>query len=168
MKTRLIIALIVVILIIAGVYLFSLGGDNSDSKREEGSSGESEEGSDSEDAAESPSDEENFEEETVHVVEVNEKGFEPLTIEIKKGESVVWMAGDVQRFWIASNNHPTHTRYPNSSIEKCGTSNQSSTFDACRVYFTGENYSFKFDRVGSWGYHDHIRAWAMGTVVVNE
>ena len=170
MKTRLIIALIVVVLVVAGVYFFGLGTDNS-GENEEDSDVVIEKDSDTDagdEVAESPSEEEIFEEESIHSVEVNENGFKPMTIEIEKGDTVVWMAGNVQRFWIASNNHPTHKKYPGTDIEKCGNVSEGEMFDACRVYFIGENYSFKFDKIGRRGYHDHIKAWKTGMVVVKE
>lgn len=100
---------------------------------------------------------------TEHTVEITDSGFVPSEITIAKGDTVTFvnMGGSS---WPASNIHPTHTIYPGSDISKCGTG--AAIFDACRGLAEGESFSFKFDEVGEWKYHDHLRASLRGTVTV--
>jgi len=60
--------------------------------------------------------------------------------------------------------HPTHTVYPGSDVKKCGS--DESIFDACKGLEQGESFSFTFNEIGSWGYHDHLRASTTGKIVV--
>ncbi|MBI4151358.1 hypothetical protein HY496_00165, partial [Candidatus Woesearchaeota archaeon] len=62
--------------------------------------------------------------------------------------------------------HPTHTVYPHSGIEKCGTADEGMIFDACRALAQGETFSFIFTETGSWKYHDHLNPRKTGTVIV--
>jgi plastocyanin len=103
-----------------------------------------------------------------NTVEITANGFSPSEIKIKKGDTVTWMNKDASPHWPASAAHPTHTVYPGSDIKKCGTSAQFGIFDACKGLATGESFSFKFDQIGTWKYHDHLKPAApfFGSVVV--
>ncbi len=87
-------------------------------------------------------------------VEYKDNKFIPSEIKIKKGDMVVWTNFDSSSTWPASAFHPTHQVYPG--------------FDALKGLSKGESYSFKFDKVGSWKYHDHLNPSVYGTVVVEE
>ncbi len=100
-------------------------------------------------------------------VEITSSGFSPRTMEINSGDTVMWTNLDSRSHWPASAVHPTHTVYPGSSINKCGGSDEGSTFDACSGVRAGGSYSFTFNEKGSWGYHDHLRSSLTGTIVVN-
>lgn len=77
--------------------------------------------------------------------------FKPDSINIIKGGNVTWVnKGDLPH-WPASDPHPIHTNYPSKEKGCIG-----SSLDACRGLNTGEAYSFSFDKVGSWGIHDHL------------
>src|SRR3989344_3262697 len=93
---------------------------------------------------------------TTYTVKVTSDGFSPKELIIKRGDTVKWVNENSKESWPASAKHPTHTVYPGSGIEKCGTSEQSKIFDACRGLKTGESWSFTFNDVGEWGYHDHL------------
>ncbi len=95
-------------------------------------------------------------------------GFSPKSLEIKKGDIVVFLNSGDDRHWPASNVHPTHTQYPGSGIEKCGTAEESKIFDACKSIKAGENYTFTFNEVGTWNFHDHVHSTLKGTIVVKE
>lgn len=86
--------------------------------------------------------------------------FMPQAVTIKKGGTVAFVNASNVNFWPASNPHPFHTDYPTTG--GC----IGSTFDACKLLAPGQVWSFTFDYVGSWGYHDHINHNAGGTVVV--
>ena len=62
--------------------------------------------------------------------------------------------GSGAKVWIASDPHPVHTAYPG--------------FDSHTDIGAGESFSFTFDKVGSWGYHNHLNSTVRGTVVVTE
>lgn len=101
-----------------------------------------------------------------NLVEMTTTGFVPKTLTIKVGDTVTFVNKDSTRHWPASNIHPTHQTYPGSNIEKCGTSEQSTIFDACKGLMQGEEYSFTFDNFGRWPYHDHLKPSLAGTIVV--
>lgn len=97
-----------------------------------------------------------------HTVEITSAGFSPSTLTIKAGDIVRWVNKDTVGHWPASANHPTHNVYP----EPGGCIG--SKFDACKALAPGESWSFTFDKVGDWAYHDHInfRAPFFGNIVV--
>lgn len=103
---------------------------------------------------------------TTHIVRMTASGFSPASITIKKGDTVQFINNDTRDWWPASAMHPTHTVYPGSDIKKCSTVEQAGIFDACKGIAAGASWSFTFNSVGSWGYHDHLQASMRGTIVV--
>lgn len=101
-----------------------------------------------------------------NIVEITSSGFSPDTIFISAGDAVTFINKDRNEHWPASAIHPTHTAYPGSSAEKCGTEDEASTFDACRGLTEGQSYTFIFNEVGEWSYHDHLNPDWTGKVVV--
>jgi len=101
-----------------------------------------------------------------HVVEFISGGYSPKTLEIKAGDSVTFINRDSRKTWPASNIHPTHTVYPGSGIQKCGTSEESNIFDACHGLVKDESYTFTFDEIGEWRYHDHLSPGRTGIIIV--
>lgn len=95
-------------------------------------------------------------------------GYSPSPLTIKKGSTVVFENQSNQMDWPASAMHPTHTKYPGSGIEKCGTSEAATIFDACKELGKGDTYSFTFNEVGEWAYHDHVAATKFGKIIVVE
>jgi len=102
----------------------------------------------------------------IYNVVVTSSELAPMTLTIKKGDTVIFTNTGTRDIWPATGAHPTHKIYPGSGIEKCGTAEESMIFDACRRVPVRDSYSFKFDEVGSWGYHDHLRSSTKGTIVV--
>jgi plastocyanin len=100
------------------------------------------------------------------VVEMRNDGFYPKEATIAAGTSIVFKNVSDEPYWPASNIHPTHTLYPGSDIDKCGTETRVRLFDACAPIMPGESYEFTFEHPGTWKYHDHLRANRSGTVVV--
>ena len=78
--------------------------------------------------------------------------FEPADITIKKGTKVTFKNEDTIPRWPASNLHPTHTIYPE--------------FDPKQPVAVGSDWSFVFDKVGSWKYHDHWSPALRGVINV--
>ncbi|OIO80355.1 hypothetical protein AUJ84_03880 [Candidatus Pacearchaeota archaeon CG1_02_32_132] len=101
-----------------------------------------------------------------NVIKVISTGFVPNTLTINSGDTITWINENTAGSWPASDVHPTHTSYPGSAKSKCGTSEQSMIFDACGGLKEGESYSFTFDEVGSWNFHDHLKPNWVGTVIV--
>ncbi len=76
-------------------------------------------------------------------------------ITIKQGEVVEFINAGSEEYWPASNIHPSHGIYPE--------------FDPQGPVHPGESWSFKFDRVGSWKFHDHLHNREIkGTIIVTE
>lgn len=98
------------------------------------------------------------------VVKITSSGFSPKTLTVKAGTTVTFVNEDSNKHWPASAMHPTHTLYPGSGIDKCGTGEE--IFDACRGLAKGESFSFNFNEKGSWKYHDHLSVSSTGTIVV--
>lgn len=97
---------------------------------------------------------------------ITDDGYSPQSLTISSGDKVTWKNEGVQSNWPASAMHPTHKVYPGSDIEKCGSPEEENIFDSCQGLANGGEWSFTFDEVGSWGYHDHLHANLRGTIVV--
>jgi len=98
----------------------------------------------------------------VKVISITDDGFVSEEIKVEKGTTIVFRNDGQKQHWPASNFHPTHTLYP----EEGGCIG--SKFDACRGLKTGEEYSFKFDVLGTWSVHDHIFPGLTMKIVVVE
>lgn len=85
-------------------------------------------------------------------VELTDSGFVPAEITISKGDRVIFKTERSGAFWPASNIHPTHNIYPE--------------FNPRRPLAPGEEFSFQFDKVGSWDFHDHLSPGFGGTITV--
>jgi len=100
------------------------------------------------------------------IIKITTNGFEPKEVEISKGTKVTWINEQSNPSWPASAVHPTHEVYPGSSIKKCGTPEQDKIFDACHGLNQGEKWSFVFNEIGEWYYHDHLNPSWKGEIVV--
>ena len=90
-----------------------------------------------------------------HTIILKEEGFSPQSITIQKGDTVTFKTDRNESFWPASNLHPTHTIY--------------SEFDPKKPVPANETWSFIFDKIGKWTYHDHLFPFYRGEItVVNE
>lgn len=91
--------------------------------------------------------------------------FSPRIVTIKRGGTVTWTRTGSGSMWVASDEHPTHTEYAGTSRrEHCPDANNTA-FDQC---VSGSTYSFTFTKAGTWDYHDHVNASAIGSIVVVE
>ncbi|HEX3099900.1 MAG TPA: cupredoxin domain-containing protein [Patescibacteria group bacterium] len=90
----------------------------------------------------------------VAVVEIDYDGkaFSPSTVTIKSGDVVVFKNNSTTSFWPASGPHPTHTLYPE--------------FDPKQAIAAGQSWQFKFTKVGTWPFHNHLNPSATGTIIV--
>ncbi len=78
--------------------------------------------------------------------------YSPKDLTIKKGDTVKFTNNAGRNMWPASNDHPSHTIYPE--------------FDAKKAFSKGSTWSFTFDKAGTWGYHDHLKDSCTGTITV--
>lgn len=92
--------------------------------------------------------------------------YSPNTITIKAGETVIWKNQSSRSMWPASAMHPTHRVYSGTSLDEHCPDITNSDFDACTGMLPGNSWSFKFDKIGSWKYHDHLNPYSTGTVAV--
>lgn len=79
-------------------------------------------------------------------------GFRPLNLSVKKGQKVTFINQDSEDHWPASNPHPTHQIY--------------AEFDPKKPINSGSSWQFTFDKVGTWGYHDHLYPGLQATITV--
>lgn len=84
-------------------------------------------------------------------ISVTDTGFSPATVTVPVGATVTFVNNGQASHWPASDQHPTHTGLPG--------------FDSKPGLATGEEYSFVFDKVGAWGFHDHLFPQFKGQVV---
>jgi plastocyanin len=101
-----------------------------------------------------------------HIVEIKPSGVwvNPKSLTIKQGDTVTFQNNGSGKHWIASNSHLTHDNYPNSNIDKCATEEE--IFDSCGTISKGESFTFTFNEIGKWRYHDHKRASITGLIIV--
>lgn len=79
-------------------------------------------------------------------VTYDNNGFQPKEITITKGTTVNFIATTERRMWVASNPHPDHTDYPEFDTEN--------DFGD-HVPDGNKTYDFRFDKTGTWKYHNH-------------
>ncbi len=101
-------------------------------------------------------------------INITPTGYSPQSVTIKKGGTVTWINDTDTPNWPATAQHPTHEKYPDSSISKCGTAEQSTIFDACKGLAKGETFTFTFNNIGEWSYHEHLAVKMFGKINVVE
>ena len=99
---------------------------------------------------------------TAVTIEMNDGGFSPSTVTLAKGGTITFKNIGTEDHWPASAVHPVHRQYPE------GNGCIGSAFDACEGIQPGEEWSFKFDQVGVWGYHDHLNSPSRGVIEIVE
>ena len=75
-------------------------------------------------------------------VEITKDGFNPLTIRIKKGESIAWVNKDAKPHQVASDPHPTGDLLPSLKSED--------------PLLQEEQYTAIFEQTGTFTYHDYL------------
>ena len=91
--------------------------------------------------------------------------FSPDTVTIAKGGTVTFTDTAGATMWVASGMHPVHSGYDSTTLSAhCAAGYAGAApFDQCKA---GASYSFTFDKVGSWGFHDHKNSSAFGKIIV--
>lgn len=90
--------------------------------------------------------------------------FTPKTVTIRKGGTVTWTNDSDSNMWVASAQHPSHSVYAGTTRQQHCPDASNTAFDQCAG--SAGNYSFTFEKEGTWNYHDHINASVFGTVIV--
>ncbi len=85
-------------------------------------------------------------------VTYSESGFSPASLEVTTGQTVVFVNNSTKPFWPASAPHPTHTDYPE--------------FDAKSPVAPGSSFTFVFQKIGNWGFHNHLDSSKFGKIIV--
>ncbi len=102
------------------------------------------------------------------VIVYNEAGYSPASLEVKVGTIVTFKNQSSRSMWPASAMHPTHRVYSGTSRSEHCPDTAGTAFDACKGFLPGESWSFTFNKVGTWKYHDHLNPRSFGTIVVVE
>lgn len=102
---------------------------------------------------------------TTATVTYTDSGFSPANVTIKKGGTVTFVDQSGSPMDIASDPHPNHNGYDGTGRTTHCASNYTGAkpFDQCAP---GTSFSFTFDKVGSWGYHNHMNEADGGVVNV--
>lgn len=87
-------------------------------------------------------------------VAYTDSGYSPKEVTIKAGTAVVFVNQSSVGMWTASAVHPTHQLLPG--------------FDQLKEVAKGGTYEYTFEKVGTWKYHNHLKATDFGSVVVTE
>jgi len=101
-------------------------------------------------------------------VNYTDQGFSPGSVTVVQGQTVTWVNQSAKQMWVASGVHPTHSVYDSTGKDAhCAAGYAGSTpFDECAAVAAGTSYSFTFDKIGDWKYHNHSNAADFGNVVV--
>ena len=95
----------------------------------------------------------------------NGSSFSPSEVTIKKGGTVTFTNTGSSNMWVASGPHPEHTGYSGTSRSAHCPDTSNAAFDQCAA---GNSFIFMFQKVGTWGYHNHLNASSFGKVIVVE
>jgi len=93
-------------------------------------------------------------------------GYSPNTLHVPIGTTVTFKNDSSRQMWTASDVHPTHTEYDDTSLGKHCPDTTGTVFDECEGVKPGNSWSFTFTKPGSWNYHNHLFASDIGTIVV--
>ncbi|XKT74459.1 MAG: hypothetical protein ACJKTH_03830 [Patescibacteria group bacterium UBA2163] len=91
---------------------------------------------------------------TPNTVVLKDSGFSPKKLVIDSGDTVTFLNKSSHSLWVASDNHPLHEIY--------------SEFDVGRPIKPGERWEFTFKKDGVWWYHDHLRPYFRGQILVGD
>jgi len=162
-----IIAIIIVVALIAlgGIFYITKNGPKSAETNTEKTQNESINAPTTETKKE-PNAQKESEEKEKHIITYTDSGFSPETIKIKAGETVIFKNQNSKLVWPASAMHPTHIVYSETALNEHCPDTTNIAFDACKGMPQGEEWSFKFDKIGSWKYHDHLNAAYRGIIIV--
>ncbi len=90
-------------------------------------------------------------------------GFAPGVVTIDKGTTVTFVNKSSGQMWVGSDPHPIHTDFSGTTTKNHCPDVTATAFDQCG---TGTSFSFTFDKIGSWKYHNHVSASKVGVIIV--
>lgn len=93
-----------------------------------------------------------FKKPDTYVILLKKGSYEPPSLSIPKDTVVIFKNDDNKPHWPASDFHPTHGIYP--------------SFDPRKPVEPGGSWSFTFDKLGKWKYHDHLSPEIKGFIEV--
>ena len=99
-------------------------------------------------------------------VTYTDSGFSPAQVEINAGDTVKFVNQSSGKMWVGSAMHPTHMLYSCTVLEKHCPDTANTSFDQCESTLAGTSWSFTFEKVGTWKYHNHANVSAFGTVII--
>ncbi len=162
---KIIVAIIVIIIVILGGYFIFKGGYqparivNNEENKETKQESVSEQTTSQPSAKQVP-------QTNGKVITYTDSGYSPNSITIKKGETVIFKNQSSISMWPASAMHPTHGAYSGTSLDEHCPDTANSSFDACTGILPGVSWSFKFDKIGNWKFHDHLNSESFGSIIV--
>lgn len=83
---------------------------------------------------------------------LTDAGFRPERAIVDVGTIITFTTTRDKQFWPGSNPHPSHTLYPE--------------LDAKNTIPANASWVFVAEKPGVWGYHDHIRSYFTGVIIV--
>jgi len=95
-----------------------------------------------------------------YLVSYTDRGFEPSTLSVKKGETVRFTNNSEEELWVAGTGGGGALAYPGQS--DCG----ASALDTCVSLKRGDFWEFTFDAVGTWNYKNNSNTAKTGSVTV--
>ena len=105
-------------------------------------------------------------EKAANVITYNDTGYSPSTLTVKLGTTIAFKNESTKNMWPASAIHPTHTAYSGTTMSEHCPDLSNSAFDACQGIPPGESWSFTFEKIGEWKYHDHLTPSYLGKITV--
>lgn len=98
-----------------------------------------------------------------------DEGFSPVSVTVNAGDTVRFMNNSSGDFWVATDEHPTHTNYDGTATrDHCADGvNTNNSFDQCVRSAPNTSWSYTFEKAGSFDYHNHARAGHGGMIVVH-
>mgnify|MGYP001590098068 CR=1 FL=1 len=99
-------------------------------------------------------------------VAYTDQGFSPASVTVHVGTTVTFVNQSSKKMWVASAMHPAHTVYSGTSLSQHCPDTANTAFDECVAVSSGGSYSFTFNKVGDWKYHNHVGSSDFGSVVV--
>ncbi len=88
----------------------------------------------------------------METVRYTNQGYIPAELEVSVGTMVQFINESDVDMWVASNEHPGHTDLP--------------TFDQFSPSSKSSTYTYTFDEVGTWSFHDHLKPALVGIIKV--
>lgn len=85
------------------------------------------------------------------MVTLTSSGYSPASLTVKAGTKVIFINKSGKTSTVDSDPHPVHTSFPALNLG---------------AFKDGEILTFTFDKIGTYGYHNHLNIIQKGSVVV--